>query len=61
MGDPVANICASEHFREYLREFRERHPLDTDLAAKYDFLTDIEDADSDSMTQTHCGTFGGTA
>ena len=59
MGDPVANICASERFRDYLREFRDRHPLDTDLAAKYGFLTEIEG--SDSMTQNTRGTFGGSA
>jgi hypothetical protein len=60
MGDSVADICASERFRKYLREFRDRHPLDTDLAAKYGFLTDIEEH-SDSMTQTTRGTFGGLA
>jgi len=59
MGDPVANICASERFRSYIREFRTRYPLDTDLAEKYGFLTDIEG--SDSMTQHTGGTFGGTA
>ncbi|KOX93256.1 hypothetical protein [Halorubrum tropicale] len=60
MGDSVANICASDRFRAYLQEFRKRHPLDTDLAAKYGFLTDIEEH-SDSMTQHTRGTFGGLA
>jgi len=59
MGDAVANICASERFRSYLREFRDRHPLDTELAAKYGFLTEIEE-NSDSMTQ-NARSFGGTA
>ena len=60
MGETVADICASERFRSYLREFRARHPLDVELAAKYGVLADIEG--SDSMTHHTRGTFfGGTA
>ena len=61
MGDGALDLCGSERFREYIRQFRRSHPLDADLAHKYGFLADIGDADS--MTQSTRGTFpiGGTA
>ena len=61
MSDGALDLCASERFREYIRQFRRSHPLDTDLAHKYGFLADI--GDTDSMTQSTRGTFstGGTA
>lgn len=61
MADPEIDICASECFRRYIRDFRDSHPLDRELAAKYGFLTEI--GDSNQMTQSTRGTFsfGGTA
>lgn len=59
MGDSAIDLCASQRFRAYIRSFRDSHPLDRDLAAKYGIPTDI--GDSDSMTQTTRGTFGGLA
>ena len=57
MSDPGIDLCASDRFRAYIADFRDSHPLDRDLAAKYGVLTDI--GDSDSMTQRTRGTAGG--
>ncbi len=60
MGDSAVDLCATDRWRAYIRDFRDSHPLDKELAAKYGFLTDIGGSD-DTMTQKPCGTFGGTA
>lgn len=61
MGDSAIDLCATDRWRAYIRDLRDSHPLDRDLAAKNGFLTDI--GESDSMTQSTRGTFsfGGTA
>lgn len=56
MSNPV-DLCASEKFVAYIKDFRDRHPLDTELASKHGFLSDI--GDSESMRNATSGTFGG--
>lgn len=61
MTEPSIDLCASAKFRAYIRSFRDSHPLDRNLAAKYGILNEI--GDSTTMNQTTRGTFdfGGTA
>jgi hypothetical protein len=59
MGDSAVDLCATDRWRAYIRKFRDSHPLDRELAAKYGVLTEIGDSDADSMTQSTRGTFGG--
>ena len=61
MSDGALALPSSARFREYIRTFRARHPLDAELAAKYGFLTEIEDSDSMNHATRGTFTFGGTA
>lgn len=63
MSDEPVALRASAAFRDYLREFRDSHPVDDDLARKHGVLADIGDKDADRMTQAIPWTFrtGGIA
>ena len=39
MSDGPRGLVVGDRFAEYLQNFQERHPLDTDLAEKYGLST----------------------
>ncbi|WP_155118387.1 hypothetical protein [Halorubrum sp. BV1] len=61
MSDEPRGLAVSDRFAEYLERFRERHPLDADLAEKYGLPTgNGHFRRLMAQTQTSDG-YGGTA
>ncbi|OYR61152.1 hypothetical protein DJ71_24390 [Halorubrum sp. E3] len=60
MSDGPRGLVVSDRFAEYLQTFRERYPLDTDLAAKYGVPTG-NGRFRRQMTQTVSDGYGGFA
>jgi len=59
VSDGPRGLVVSDRFTEYLQNFRERYPLDADLAEKYGLSTG-NGCFRRPMTQTLSRSYGGT-
>ena len=61
MNDGPRGLVVSDRFREYLQNFRDRYPLDTDLADKYGLPTGNGRLSEKMTLNRSSRSFGGSA